>query len=231
MRVGADGFRLTCNHEKCVDDRRQGRKHITCPRNGRKLREALRFAMDVAEDMKQLSRCVTLEACGGDRVVHKQIVDMLGRGSVEIKLRLKYLNVVPWAFARADEQQGAIHVLEQMTQNDLKDHVPLSRDIWRRLEGDVRRVANGEEASAELAKDVNLINWPSLDESAGEGYHRATNAEKTRARNASMMHLKGTARHKQHLRRCIGFARTHGQRGENVFRYEWRRWKRIVKSR
>ena len=75
---------------------------------------------------------------------------------------------------------------------------------------------------------VGLLNLASLDESAGEGYHRATNGEATRAHGCKMMHLKGTVRHKQNLAKCKRFLRSNDALGRKIFRYEWKHWKRIM---
>ena len=53
----------------------------------------------------------------------------------------------------------------------------------------------------------------------------ATNAEQ---KGAKMQHLKGTTRHRQNLKRCRDFMRRNGVRGKDIFRYEWRNWKRIA---
>ena len=62
----------------------------------------------------------------------------------------------------------------------------------------------------------------------GRGYHRSTNCEKTRADNSSMIHLKGTVRHKQNLAKCKQWILKYKEKAEMVFRYEWKNYKRLV---
>ena len=102
--------------------------------------------------------------------------------------------------------------------------------MWRRLESDIRRVALGDEASPELLEYIELLALTSLDESAGEGFHRATNAERTRAPSSRMVHLKGTTRHRYNLSYCKRFLKRYGEKGKRVFRFEWCKWKRIVQT-
>ncbi len=121
--------------------RQDGAKHISCPFNGRKLRWAWTEAKNVASDMAQLSRCLGEEQGGGDAGVREQVSNMLLKGSGIVLLRLQYLGTVPWLFAGADEVDGAKEIARQMEAVPIGQHDPLTRDIWRRLEGDVRRRA------------------------------------------------------------------------------------------
>jgi len=101
----------------------------------------------------------------------------------------------------------------------------------RRLGGDIQRVADGGEASPALQRLVEEMKMIPLDESAGEGYHRETNAEKVRAPASETQHLKAKARHKQELQRIRRWTRKYGPRGKAVVRYEWRHWRRVIQSR
>ena len=68
-------------------------------------------------------------------------------------------------------------------------------------------------------------------EDLGEGYHRDTNVEKTRAAAAVAKHLKQKTRFKMSLKRMKAFIEKHGHRGVQVFRFEWRRYKRLLQTR
>jgi len=222
---------MVCSHEKCHDLRKGGVKHLHCPGNGRRLREAWTEAQNIAGDMKSLADSLTPAECDGDANVCTHMKNMLLKGASLCRLRCKYLGIVPWAFARADEVEGAIEVVRQMEATEIRLHDPLVQDIWRRLEGDIRRRAAGQDATKELLEEVKTINLASLDEGAGEGLHRSTNHEKTRAPGCKMVHLKGTARHKQDLAVCKSFLARWGDRGKDVFRYDWHHWKRIVQTK
>jgi hypothetical protein len=185
----------------------EGVKHISCPQNGRNLRWAYREATLISQDMYNLAMSWSATVIDESTRVHKEVRDMLLRGSQELQLRTAYLGLVPWAFCRADEKEGALLVVAQVQSRSLDKHDPLTQDVWRRLENDIRIVAAGGECSEALAKEVRLINWSSLDESAGEGYHRYTNIEATRARGSKMIHLKGESRHRQNLKTNFAFIR------------------------
>ena len=75
--------------------RKDGVKHISCSRNGRKLDKAWQFCEDVMKDMKNLADYLTIEHCGGSRAVHEQIHSMMMKGVVTVELRFKYLKSVP----------------------------------------------------------------------------------------------------------------------------------------
>ena len=147
------------------------RRHAACflPKNGRRLRDAAKEAQDVATDMFNLAKHLPEEWCGGGPVVREQVRNMLLKGASVIPNRFKYLRLVPWAYSNADTKEGALEVIAQMTGRPLEQHDILSRDLWRRLENDIRNVGAGQEPSVALAKEVALLNLVSLDECAGEG--------------------------------------------------------------
>ena len=87
---------MTCECPDHIADRQRGVKHISCKHNGRKLRTAFKEASDMSSDMLQLGRCLPLEACNGNEVVNVQLRRMLLVGAAELKLRTKYLGLVPW---------------------------------------------------------------------------------------------------------------------------------------
>ena len=65
------------------------------------------------------------------------------------------------------------------------------------------------------------IRRANLDESLGEGYHRSTTVEQTRAPSASSQHLKQGIRFKIALQNVKAFKRTYGAHGINVLRHDW----------
>ena len=60
----------------------------------------------------------------------------------------------------------------------LQEHDALTRTLMQRIGHDVEVLALGGDCSEKLRAEVKLLNSAPLDESAGEGFHRATNAEK-----------------------------------------------------
>jgi hypothetical protein len=186
---------MICGCPEHIQARKNGTRHISCPRNGRRLREAWPFVQGVVKDMVRDSNALGVAACNGSEPVRKQVSNMMKRGASTIGIRFKYLANIPWICCNMDNMEGALEVIRQVEARPLPEHDPLMLDIWRRLESDIRQVAGGAEPSDALTEEVDLINATSLDESAGEGYHRASNHEHTRAPGAKMLHLKNTTRH------------------------------------
>ena len=62
------------------------------------------------------------------------------------------------------------------------------------------------------------------------GYHRSTSHEKQRASASTEIHLKQSTRFKKSVANVTDFLDVHGERGEQVLRYEWRCWKRVLQT-
>lgn len=98
--------------------------HITCPRNGRKLKTAWTFLQhEIAQWKLTLGRFS--EAHGeNDREVFIYVRTMMKQVIVLLQLRLKYLQRVPWAFANAESQAGATACISQIESKPLDQHDP-----------------------------------------------------------------------------------------------------------
>ena len=135
---------------------------------------------------------------------------------------------MPWLFATADEVEGARLCVAQVEAQPLDKHDHATREIWRRHEQDIRiRAAGGACAPALLAFVAALNNIP-LDESCGEGWHRDANHEKLRAPSSSDAHLKRHMRLKGVIKDIRAFASKHKVAGNEVLKYEFLNWKRIL---
>ena len=66
-------------------------------------------------------------------------------------------------------------------------------------------------ASEALWAEVSLICEAALDESPGEGYHRCTTHEESRAPASAPQHVKQVVRAKQSVTRLLDFVREHGE--------------------
>ena len=91
------------------------------------------------------------------------------------------------------------------------------------------RAAGGEMPLA-LANEVTRLGNCPLDESVGEGFHRATNRTKAVASAARTPWVLGSVRHEANLLRCINFCNTDVEFSRRVFRFEWLRFKRILRG-
>jgi len=94
----------------------------------------------------------------------------------------------------------------------------------------IKKRARDEDLDPSLEREVKRIKTSPLDEAAGEGVHRASTKELKCAEASTTIHLKQMCRRKGTLVHVKQFCRTYGIRGEQVVRYEFRRWKRILQG-
>ena len=121
--------------------------------------------------------------------------------------------------------------MRQLRAKDLDNRDPFTREVVARIGGDIERRSRGEALSEPLKEQVAVIKHIPLTEDLGEGYHRDTNVEKRRAVAATERHLKQQTRFKMSISRMQAFIRQYGHRGEAIFRYEWRCYKRLLQVR
>jgi len=218
---------MTCECEQHVRDRKDGMHHISCPRNGRKLGVAWDFIQTLATDLEETATNLTEEMCEGDKDVCRFLHDMCLQAAAALRLRGKYLGVVPWRFAGAGDPKVAAFCVEQVKSRPLSDHDPVTRKIWGLLQADLEQRAQGGDITPALQHMLDRMGDISLDESGGEGFHRSTNHEHCRARAAKNVHLKRTVRQNKTIRTVKTLMRIYGDRGKDVVAYEWLHWKRL----
>jgi len=199
--------------------------------NSRRLPEADAELTRVLDRDRIKARTLAPADCEGDAVLCGICSSLLSSKVAELRLRTRYLGTVPWLFVKAGTQDGARRCLVQVEKYDMDAHDPLTQHIMQTLGQDIKTVADGGDVSTALAKEIELLALALLDESAGEGVHRADTLEKTRAASSSMRHIKQSARERQVLRRLRAFVDKHGARGRKVLRYEFHAWKRILQTK
>ena len=91
-------------------------------------------------------------------------------------------------------------------------------------------VAAGGAVDPELADEVGRVNMAALDESAGEGYHRASNIVRSRCAGASSAYIKQSTRFSENLTDIRAFLKQHKHAGRQVIRFEWSQYKRILQT-
>ena len=219
---------MVCGHEKC-EELRKAHKKVECDQNSRRLRDAWTEVQNTIGDAKQLANVLTNNETEGHDKTCELIRTLLLSAAGILRTRFKYLGVIPWAFARADTQQGAIDVLDQYAKVvDPSKHDDFTTYFMLNCMDDLKTLATTGVCSARLAAEVKAINWLMLDEGAGEGYHRSTNAELTRATGSSTAHLKQTPRHDMCLKLAQDFCRT--PEGRMVVRHDWRTHTRVLQT-
>ena len=227
---------MVCRCEVCEKKRADAREaghrvRLECFMNSRCLAESWPWLQKWQARVRDSGAALYQEGdCEGNRDVYECIVCMLHKMLQGIDSHFGYLGILPWALSRADTTEGALEVMRQVKKLPWDRHDPLTRKVMSRVGGDIERVSQGEPVSTALQSELAPFKQVPLDESLGEGYHRDTHKEKSRATGSTSRHLKQNTRFKRNLTRCNEFVKRYGERGEAVFRYEWRSAKRIVQA-
>ena len=222
---------MICTCEEHVKMRvEQGVKHIHCWMNSRRLREVYQHAQDKVREARTSADTLTDADAEGDAEVHDIISSLLRAKATELNLRTRYLGCPPWSFSQCDTVEGAKTFLEQVAKYPMEKHDPLTRHWMQTLGQDILTRANGGIASIALLDEAYIVNLAMLDESAGEGVHRADTLEKTRAASSSSTHVKQSTRERQVLEKLKGFIEKYKLRGRRVVRYEYFNWKRLLQT-
>ena len=222
-------FGMICNCEEHLRERREDhKKHIACWRNGRRLDEAFEYIRRRANERLARSRTITCEECGNDGEVWRTVTLLLKSLHAKQTQRFKYLDSPPWSAVRCGDIDGAKRFLKQVSKHPLEHHDPVTRKIMEEYGDDIRVRANGGEVSPKLQTYLEWMKTISLDESCGEGWRRGANYEKKLAYASTCASLKRAVRRKNVFLRLRKFRRTYGKRAEEVLRFEFRHWKRIL---
>ena len=134
---------MVCDCEKHVQQRLEGKTHIHCPRNSRKLRSAWTYIEDQIAAIKENLDNLTEEHVEGDHELFMQLHGDLTQCAALLELRFKYLKQVPWSFADADNEEGAKTALLRLGPTRFTNMTHLratSGGGWRRTSSQLRRV-------------------------------------------------------------------------------------------
>ena len=228
---GARRWGLTCNCPEHIRARREeGKKRIECYKNSRKLCQAYDFLASVKQDLFDKGCSLTIEECGGHNDIWMCVKTMLWKAMTGIDQRFGHLNRLPHVVARCGTVEGATEFMTQLRAREWGKHDYLTRRLADRVGGDIERRSQGEAVSPALQVVLDEAADRPLNESPGEGYHRATHLEHDRAAASTSRHVKQSTRFKAVLRKTEEFAEEHGERGHAVVRFEFRAWKRILQT-
>ena len=168
--------------------------------------------------------------CEGSQAWREIISNMCLRAASELRTTFSYLGKVPWLLSPADDVEAAQEIRRQIQARPLHEHDPVTQDFVHAVGNDLESRANGEDASTALVNEARSFRWCNLDETCGEGYHRGTSHEKSRAPSATTIHLKQKVRAKSVIKTCRWFIRTRGAAGNAVVRFEWLNYGRVVQT-
>ena len=201
-----------------------------CPLKSRRLHEATAEIVIRRAAFTQGARDLRNEHCEESRVLREQICTSLLLAASELEMRFRYLDRAPWSFVQADTPEGAAKFLDQFRRVPVGEHDPLTQRLVSEFRNDLVDLRNGSECSERLAHQIRILRLAPLDESAGDGYHRATHYVKGRAPASTTQSVKIGVRLKENISLCRGLIRKHGRLGQNVFTYEWLNFKRILQT-
>lgn len=225
---------LLCNcHEQVRAARRSAGKHFIreeCDFNGRRLREVPAKIDSVVQEFRLSASRLSAEDCENDGNLHTGITSSLRLAAEELLTRTKYIRSIPWAFVWADTVDGAKKCIEQFDALPASSHDSTSVEIMAELGSDIRARAAGHSASEALQEECLALANSSLDESAGEGYHRNTNLVRLHCPSAKSPYIKQRVRLKENIRICKNFLKKHQAKGRAVIRFEWAHYKRILQN-
>ena len=81
----------------------------------------------------------------------------------------------------------------------------------------------------ELAQEIARINNSSMEESPGEGFHRATHLAIMRGSASRQPWVLAHVRQRQSLKSCLAYVKK-GDHTKKAFRYDWDHFKRVLQT-
>ena len=119
------------------------------------------------QEIRAEIRALKPEQTEDDGALCTTIRQMLQKQVALLRLRCKYLWVVPWRLATADTPTGACECVEQLERTPRDQLDPLCRRVYDTLLGQLRAVAAGTPCPFELWDLVRKIRKTPLDERWG----------------------------------------------------------------
>ena len=194
------------------------------PRGSQKIQSIKSF-------LREVIRTLTLARYENSLELMRWTAFSLKRSINDIDEIFHIWETVPHLYCEADKPQVCFEILAQVDSKPASEHDPLTVELDRRLREDVVRRSFGEPVSAKLQDEVDARGNCSIDENQGEGFHRHTNLEHTRATATRVPWIKASVRHKQVLARAKMLMKKFGQRGRTVIDAEHTRFKRLLQTK
>ena len=200
-----------------------------CVRASRRLDEAQRYIRELLDSVGDRRR-VSLQDCENTPAVHVEISTVLRCVTGMMKFKFKWLDLIPWLFAACVFAQIAEECTTQLLSVDPETLDTLSYYVLTTLFPCLELMRDGCPMPRQWSVfRARLCNCP-LDESPGEGYHRRTHLTKLRAAATKSAMIVASTRFYQCLQICRKFVK-YGKRGTATFKFEWRRYKRVLQPK
>ena len=222
------GMVCACHEEERRDN---PTKKFSCQFDSRRLAEAWQKIQDERVVFTGSANNLTEEDTEGDKQLWKCIVDCLRAIAVDFQVRFQYLSSLPWAFCRASDQAVAAQCIAAFESRPLHEHDAVTRNFMARLGPDLQINADTGSVTEALQREINAMNTAPLDESAGEGYHRATHHTRVRASGAKLPYIKAATRFKENIAGVRRYIQKYKGPGRAAFRFDWARYKRLLQTK
>lgn len=147
----------------------------------------------------------------------------------ELTLKTKWLHCVPWRITECDNPEQADICANMLVEASDANTSPLIACQKEELAPSLQARAAGDPVSALLRGEIDRLNNTPLDEGPGEGYHRQTHTSLRRACASSAQWILADTRHNHALDLARKFIKDNGKEGEQVYRYEWQNFKRLLR--
>ena len=218
-----------CRHLRHAEEARI--KKTACPNGNksRRLREAALFVQESTDKLLNDARTLT-EADVGDANFCNNIRHGLEEAVMLLRLRFKYLSLIPWRCGRMDLPEDAKACLDQIDSVPLDNLDTVSYKVATTHRLELEYVASGGlgPRSSDFQELVDVIASAPLDESAGEGYHRSSHHAQQRAASSITITIVQEVRYKEDLVRLREVIQKYKAKGRDLIRYEWKNWKRVA---
>jgi hypothetical protein len=195
---------MICDCPEHLDARREHPdRHlvIDCFMNSRRIKDAWKTVKCEIDRANLLHRTIVPAQVENHPFMFRYIKTSLLKVQTELHKRFHYLDLPPWCFCRADEREGAAHFMAEFRARPEEDHDVMTCWLADNYGEDMDACALGGESSDRLKQEVQTMCMCPLNEAAGEGYHRSTHHEVTRATASSTVHVKQAVRKKAAIHR------------------------------
>ena len=204
------------------------KKRPGCPNAGRRLHQAKQKVAETLQGMT-MSLETIWERSNGVPFVFNDVSLMLRRVIYDMTAKFAYLGSIPYLVVLACDPVVAKECARQLRTADFEKLDGLSKHFFRTLLPSLDLRGNGGEVDEILEKEISKLADTSIDESAGEEYHRRTHLTIMRAAASKNVWVLASTRFKQNLNLCKRFAFNLGVPGRRVFNYEWRNYTRLLR--
>ena len=211
----------------CVQRKQQT---IQCPRSSMRSEDAGPYLRNFFNGLAASIRSVTTRTCGGNVLVVKDIHFSL-RSSLSMgRTKFEWVDKAPYCVARADNPADAQVCIDQLNNASLATLDPVSASYRDQLLPSLQRAVDGGSVPRDLANEIHEVRNCPLEEGPGEHCHRITNLTRQRSSAAKQAWCIASTRLRQNLNIAMMFCTQYGERGKGVFRFEWRRYKRLLRG-